>query len=471
MSSNEESSQNAPTLSEIINPSSEININSNTEPITSDTNESKEVNDKITELVKERHANDLNEGKDDNETKVRNISFVDRLKRKSKMENLSDKIENKENEPTTLTTVNDIIIEKDEENKEEIIQETNNENNKEENKNEIKDENNNEEIKIEIRQEEKKEEKEEEKEEIKEEKKEEIKEEIKEEKEESIKLVEKNNNENEENKIEIKSISNKSKSKTPSRNNSKSSSKSIEKRKLKNPIHKINTQRSTKSHIVMENPKKQNPKKKFNAEEFQKELEFFKQCEVRKKEKIEKLKEEKIKKEISLINDKKNIHYHKKLKKKQLPSLLERLYTKDLEKRKEKKIILQKIYTPTFTPSLYTKKNANNFKKRQNATKPQNNVNNEENNYEENMTFNESQRAYNEIRTDVNMSQKSHKIKGKVKFNHVEKNEDLDKVEESENESEKIQKRVVVENALRNKLFKFGNKQKRNKSAEPRNKK
>ena len=386
MSSNEESSQNAPTLSEIINPSSEININSNTEPITSDTNESKEVNDKITELVKERHANDLNEGKDDNETKVRNISFVDRLKRKSKMENLSDKIENKENEPTTLTTVNDIIIEKDEENKEEIIQETNNENNKEENKNEIKDENNNEEIKIEIRQEEKKEEKEEEKEEIKEEKKEEIKEE----KEESIKLVEKNNNENEENKIEIKSISNKSKSKskskTPSRYNSKSSSKSkkdnkpneeslysnisnvtlstkkepksqkiikkninsksIEKRKLKNPIHKINTQRSTKSHIVMENPKKQNPKKKFNAEEFQKELEFFKQCEVRKKEKIEKLKEEKIKKEISLINDKKNIHYHKKLKKKQLPSLLERLYTKDLEKRKEKK--------NNFTKNLYT---------------------------------------------------------------------------------------------------------------------
>jgi hypothetical protein len=87
------------------------------------------------------------------------------------------------------------------------------------------------------------------------------------------------------------------------------------------------------------------------------------------------------------------------------------------------------------------------------------------------MTFNESQRAYNEIRTDVNMSQKSHKIKGKVKFNNVEKNEDLDEVEESENESEKIQKRVVVENALRNKLFKFGNKQKRNKSAEPRNKK
>ena len=87
------------------------------------------------------------------------------------------------------------------------------------------------------------------------------------------------------------------------------------------------------------------------------------------------------------------------------------------------------------------------------------------------MTYNESQRAYNEIRTDVNMSQKSHKIKGKVKFNNVEKNEDLDEVEESENESEKIQKRVVVENALRNKLFKFGNKQKRNKSAEPRNKK
>ena len=53
-------------------------------------------------------------------------------------------------------------------------------------------------------------------------------------------------------------------------------------------------------------------KKKFNEENFKKELEFFKQCELRKKEKIQKLQEEKIKKEISLINNKKNIHYHKK---------------------------------------------------------------------------------------------------------------------------------------------------------------
>ena len=43
--------------------------------------------------------------------------------------------------------------------------------------------------------------------------------------------------------------------------------------------------------------------------------------------------------------------------------------------------------------------------------------------------------------------------------------------EESEEENDIIQKRVVVENALRNKLFNRGKKQKRNNSAELRNKK
>ena len=41
--------------------------------------------------MKERHANDINEGKDQNEISIRNIS-KDRLKRKSKLEDINDKI-------------------------------------------------------------------------------------------------------------------------------------------------------------------------------------------------------------------------------------------------------------------------------------------------------------------------------------------------------------------------------------------
>ena len=213
-------------------------------------------------------------------------------------------------------------------------------------------------------------------------------------------------------------------------------------------------------------------KKKFNEENFKKELEFFKQCELRKKEKIQKLQEEKIKKEISLINNKKNIHYHKKLPKKQLPSFLERIYTKDLEKRKEKQQILTKIYTPTFTPSLYAKRNSNNFKKKNNIKNQNNNI---ENSVEENLTYN-NDNQYNDIFSE--QSQKSFKIKGKVKYNKEKKEQNEIIVDENENENEEneeeddiVQKRVVVENALRNKLFNSGNKKKRNQSAELRNKK
>ena len=116
MSSNEES--------EIKNQESEIQ-NTNQDSITVNTTESKEVNEKIIELVKERHANDINEGKDQNEISIRNISFKDRLKRKSKLEDINDKIKEKENEQ--LTTVNDIIQDNPEEKKEIIINNEQNE--------------------------------------------------------------------------------------------------------------------------------------------------------------------------------------------------------------------------------------------------------------------------------------------------------------------------------------------------------
>ena len=174
----------------------------------------------------------------------------------------------------------------------------------------------------------------------------------------------------------------------------------------------------------------------------------------RKKERIEKLKQDKIKKEIETVNNKKNIHYHKKLPNKKLPSLLERIYTKDIKKRKEKNQILTKIYTPSFTPFLYTKGNINSIK-RQPLYKQGNNLTKrysqplEENN-EENNKYNESMNINNV----------------KVKFNLKENIQAFDEGEE--NEFPRIYNRVEVENAMRNKLF---SKQKRNKSAETRRKK
>ena len=189
MLSNEES-QNPSTIFEIKNQESEIQ-NTNQDSITVNTTESKEVNEKIIELVKERHANDINEGKDQNEISIRNISFKDRLKRKSKLEDINDKIKEKENEQ--LTTVNDLIQENPEEKKEIII---NNE------QNEIK-------------------------EEIVEENKSENNDEIKEEKIES--------------KLEIKSINNK----TSSRNNSKSSSLSKKNIKPEESLYSIKSKISS----------------------------------------------------------------------------------------------------------------------------------------------------------------------------------------------------------------------------------
>ena len=188
------------------------------------------------------------------------------------------------------------------------------------------------------------------------------------------------------------------------------------------------------------------------------ELEFFEQCEKRKKERIEKLKQDKIKKEIETVNNKKNIHYHKKLSNKKLPSLLERIYTRDIKKRKEKKQILAKIYTPSFTPFLYTKGNINLIK-RQPLYKQGNSLTKrypeslEENN-EENNKYNESQ----------NININNSKVKFNMKENILQVSDDG---EENEG-SPRIYNRVEVENALRNKLF---SNKKRNKSAETRRKK
>jgi hypothetical protein len=86
------------------------------------TAESKEVNKKIIELEKDRHINDINEAKDENEMIIRNISFKDRLKRKnSSLEEKEKKEDNDDNNNNQIEIKEEIIEENKSENNNETI--------------------------------------------------------------------------------------------------------------------------------------------------------------------------------------------------------------------------------------------------------------------------------------------------------------------------------------------------------------
>ena len=97
-----------------------------------------------------------------------------------------------------------------------------------------------------------------------------------------------------------------------------------------------------------------------------------------------------------------------------LPSVLDRLYTKDLEKRKQKKEILTKIYTPMFTPFLYTKGiKKQHLKKVENSNKPHTNRNHF-NNIKNFITIDENhddENDYNEDNSEKYYSEKKRKVK------------------------------------------------------------
>jgi hypothetical protein len=83
----------------------------------------------------------------------------------------------------------------------------------------------------------------------------------------------------------------------------------------------------------------------------------FKDWERKKKEKIEKLKKEQEEKELKLLKDpitnkKANMKFNTNPKN---FTAVERLYEQDIKKRKDNKVLLTKIYTPTFKPTIYTK--------------------------------------------------------------------------------------------------------------------
>ena len=242
--------------------------------------------------------------------------------------------------------------------------------------------------------------------------------------------------------------------------------------------------------------------KKFNEKEFNKRLENFSAWEKKRKEKIKKLQEEKEEKEIEKFNSK-NIHHNKKITKGKINSIVDRLYTKDINKREQNKIILTKVYTPSFTPFIYTKKE--NIKKNSNKNKKENKNNksqtqrhfyhkeetdedkdededesdsdDEKNNYktyyDKNKFFEDNIKnddLYEDIYEDIDEkkngrykkisnSQRNFKKVEKLNKNgsnkiiKIKKNHNSKVVKFSDNEDEEAE-RVVIENAFRNRLFK-----------------
>jgi hypothetical protein len=216
-------------------------------------------------------------------------------------------------------------------------------------------------------------------------------------------------------------------------------------------------------------------KKKFNEEEFKKQLESFNQWEKKKKEKIEKRKKEDEQKEIDTIK-KTNIHKNKKISAEKLPSMIDRLYTNDIKRRKENQILLTQVYTPTFTPNIYGKKTKFkkiNIKKSDKSNKKQNNIKqyNFNANYDNYYLQTTNNKSRNKKKQNKNKSVKNDndnyfyenyfsKVQQMIQDKNYNNNHKKTKYKEqdSDSEEEEIQEKVDMESVLRNRLFRYRSK-------------
>ena len=197
-------------------------------------------------------------------------------------------------------------------------------------------------------------------------------------------------------------------------------------------------------------------KKKFDPVKFNEYLKGINEYENRKKEKIEHMKKQEEEKELKKITYHPKINKESNLKFKVNPknySTVERLYTQDLMKRKEKKQILSKIYAPTFKPKLYTNKHVINKANQRNQ-----NIKTEIYESENNLIF-EDNEDFEEKNNFEEEERRNNSVKKRVKEKKIE--------DEGEMEPDESK----IENKLRSLLFK--NKKgtgKRNKSVEKRKK-
>ena len=216
-------------------------------------------------------------------------------------------------------------------------------------------------------------------------------------------------------------------------------------------------------------PNKLNSKRKFDPVKFNEYLKGVNDYENKKKQKIKNMRKEETEKELKKITNhpkinKGNIKY--KINNKNY-STIERLYTQDLIKRKEKKQILTKIYTPSFKPNVYAnkiminksnQKNLNNLDYSNHYNLRTEIGDDEDNffNYDENSEFN-----YNNYDEGTEKEKRNQSMKKRMK----------ERKEKLENENDLIYDNPKVENKLRRLLFKNRkNTEKRNKSVEKRKK-
>jgi len=198
-------------------------------------------------------------------------------------------------------------------------------------------------------------------------------------------------------------------------------------------------------------------KKKFDPVKFNEYLKGVNDYENRKKEKIEHMKKQEEEKELKKITYHPKINKESNLKFKVNPknySTVERLYTQDLMKRKEKKQILSKIYAPTFKPKLYTNKHVINKTNQRNQ-----NIKTEIYESENNLIFEDNEDFEEKNNFEEEKERRNNSVKKRKKEKKIE------------DENEIVPDDSKIENKLRSLLFK--NKKgtgKRNKSVEKRKK-
>ena len=198
--------------------------------------------------------------------------------------------------------------------------------------------------------------------------------------------------------------------------------------------------------------------KKFDSVKFNEYLKTLNEYENKKKKKLENLRKQEAEKELRKITNfpkiNKSTKYAIKPNQKNY-STIERLYTQDIIKRKEKKQILTKIYTPSFKPYIY----ANNFLKGKLNQRNQNirtEINEDENNY----LFEDDEDTNDEISEEEN-KRRNKSVEKRIR-DRIEDDDDI------------VYDNKKIENKLRNFLFKNKNKNrnsiKKNQSVDKRKK-
>ena len=232
---------------------------------------------------------------------------------------------------------------------------------------------------------------------------------------------------------------------------------------------------------------------------FYRVMDYFDSLGKKRKENIEKLQKQKEEEELRLLKDpetnrEENLKYNLNPKN---YNITERLYIEDIKKRKDKKAVLDKIYTPSFQPQIYTERNRdrdrenlyNNinhsrnvgiFKKKRNYTE-ENII--EDDYYEEkknNYNIEKDERNEEEEREeelDIFKNVKKNNKEGRNKLNKLKKEIKRNKTEEVDSSSDEEvdnkdtleNKNIIIELKLRNMLFnKKKNVSKRNNSVEKR---